>query len=138
MNRNDHIPPKWTAVRIDESQHCSEGFLERCGGKVYGIYLADLNSVTYCCEITPSYCLIPVDLVAEEYPEEEDGREALYCELLENLGYDAVYMHCRDVDKMSDDNRSELSISLDEEDWRDDPERGEDEAFEHYHGCPAF
>ena len=140
MNRNEHVPPKWTAVRIDESQHCGEEFLERCGGKVYAVYLVDMNSVTYCCEITPSYCMIPIDLVAGEYPDDEASREKLYEELQQAMWEtDMVsYMHCRSVDRLPAESKWSIELQLDEEEWREDPLRCEDNAREVYTGCPAF
>ena len=139
MNRNEPIPPNWTAVKIDESRDCDPEFLKRCGGKCYQIYLYDANCVTYCCEVTPSYCMIPTDLVAEKYPEDDGEREALYEELREVLSQiDGVsYMHCHYVDGMLDEAKHALQLSVDPEDWETEL-RGEDEAREEYQGCPVF
>jgi len=140
MNRNEHVPPNWVAVRLDESQHCEPEFLTRCGGKVWGVYLVDTQCVTHCCEFAPSYCMIPVDLVAGDYPEDEQERESLYDELREVLGQtnEISYMHCRAVDRLPDEHKADLGLSLDPEDWEDDANRGEDFAREEYQGNPLF
>lgn len=140
----EKITPRWHAVKIDESRFCSPDFLERCGGGVFQVYLVNLAEVTYCCEITPSYCLIPVDLVAKEYPDEdvpggEERRNALYEELLEvNNQADVQYMHCSDFDRtVPAEDRHDLTPRLDLEDL-EDGDTGEDVARENYQGNPVW
>ena len=123
------MTPQWTAVRVDVSRHCNPEFLGRCGGKVYQVYLYNAHSVTHCCEITPSYELIPVDLVAEDYPEDAETREALYEELREVAcadGDNVTYMHCRGIDALPDDVKRTLHAP------------NEDDAVEAYQGSPCF
>lgn len=138
MSREETLPPNWIAVKIDESHFCEAQTLERCGGKIYGIYLVDTNSVTHCCEITPSYCMIPLALVAESMPEDEVGYDLLsdflaWCAAQE----DVRYMHCKDIDSLAAECRADLGLKLDPEDWQDDL-RGEDNAREAYQSCPSW
>ena len=127
----DEIPRKWTAVRVDETGHCGEEFVARCGGKVHQVYLFDANEVTYCCSLTPSYGLIPVEVVAEKYPEGEATREALFDELTTAMeGAEFAYMDCSTIDRLSDENKVE-QVGLEND-------ASEDEVLEHYHGSPTF
>lgn len=71
------------------------------------MYAFDRNERTFCCELTPSYCLmflaadcVPVDTLSD------DEREALY-ELVIDGSRDTehvMYMHCRDVDRMLEEH----------------------------------
>jgi len=81
-----NIKPKFRVVAIDETEHWSDDI--KAQGKVWGVYLVDMNRYTYCCELTPSlelhflyYVAIPKkrtkdrkvaddfqDLVDENYP----------------------------------------------------------------------
>jgi len=139
MNRNEHVPPNWIAVKIDESEHCDREFLARCGGKVFQIYLVDTSIQTHCCELTPSYGMVPIDLVAESYPDDEQARETLYEDLMDASNVaEFCYRHCRHVDRLPDDHKVDLGLALDPEDWQDDPDRGEDFAREEYQGGQRF
>lgn len=125
-------PRKWTAVRVDVTGHCREDFVARCGGKVYEVFLFDANEVTYCCEVTPSYCLYPVSLEAGDLPEEEDVRNRLFEELIDARHEleDVCYMHCRDVDRLPDDDKVEQKgLEID---------ASFDDVHESYHQCPDF
>lgn len=128
----DEVPRKWTAVRVDVTGHCGEEFVARCGGKVYEVCLYDANERTYCCEVTPSYCLYPVDLTAGSLPEEDAARERLFEELLDARHEleDVCYMHCSDVDRLPEEDKVEQE-GLE----RDAPF---DDVHEHYHQCPDF
>jgi len=79
----DDIKPKFIACLIDVSAHCSEEFLARCGGKVYLSGFYDDNLDTHCCSFTPMVDVTYMGYVAEEYPEDEEAREALHEELMD-------------------------------------------------------
>ena len=129
----NEIPRKWTAVRVDETRHCGEEFVARCGGKVHQVYLFDANEVTYCCSLTPSYALYPVEVVAEEYPEEEGAREALFADLLEAMhGTESVcYYDCGVINRISEENKVSQMRGL-------AADADEDDALEFYQGNPDF
>ena len=102
----NEIPRKWTAVRVDETGHCGEEFVARCGGKVFQVYLFDANEVTYCCEVTPSYALYPIAVVAGEYPESDEAQQVLFEELLEaGHGAEMAYMHCSMIDRLDAEHK---------------------------------
>lgn len=134
------VTPKWFAIKLDESEHCEPEFLKRCGGKCYQIYLVDMSTHTHLCEFTPSYCLIPVELVAEKYPEDDDAREELYEELREvfyETCNEVSYMHCHHIDGLPDDCKDDLQLTFEDDEW-DDENRGEEVAMEYYQGNPTW
>lgn len=59
---------KWMVVKIEETQHWP---LVSEGTKVYGVYLVDLNEVTYLCEMRPSHYLYHLYNVADTDSESE-------------------------------------------------------------------
>ena len=125
------IPRKWTAVAVDLSMHCQADFLARCGGKVFEVYLFDANELTYCCSVTPSYCLYSMGLIPETYPEDETVREQLCEELLEgDHDSDVAYMDCVFIDRLGDDRKALVG--------RLEADADEDAAREVYQGTPSF
>jgi hypothetical protein len=129
----NETPRKWTAVRVDETGHCSDDFVASCGGKVYQVYLFDANEVTYCCSTTPAYCLYPVAVTPETYPEDEGVRESLFEKLLEAMhgAPDVSYMDCSMIDRLPEEDKAGMMRWLRADD-------GEDEAIEFYQGNPDF
>jgi len=100
----------YRVLKIDESEHITDPeFLERCGGKVYSVYLYNDQEVTHCCELTPSYWLYEVDVIAESYPEDPEESDKLY----EDLRYcrndqGGIYIHCHSVDSMKSEEFGEF------------------------------
>jgi hypothetical protein len=138
MNRNEPIPPNWLAVRIDESEYCDPEFLARCGGKVYGVYLVDTNSVTYCCSPERTYCLTLVDTVCEDTPDDPNESDRLMTELMEctQESPDVMYVNLSAVDNLPDENKAQQPLP---EDWSEDGEnRGFEDVREAYCGSPDF
>lgn len=138
IDRNRDVPPNWVAVRIDESQYCDPAFLERCGGKCYGVYLVDTNSVTYCCSTTPAYCLYLVDTVCEETPDDPIASDKLMTELMEvtQESPQVMYVDLSVVDRLSDENKAPQDTP---DEWEEDGEdRGFEDVREAYCGCPSF
>jgi len=93
-------------VKINETQHWNKEFLKRHNlKKMLGVYVFNSNEATHCCELTPSYCLyfIRTEYEFEVYPE-DDIREDIDLEIIEsdNNMDQTIYMHCRNVDKISD------------------------------------
>jgi len=133
---NPDIPPKMTACLIDVSEHCSEDFLAKCGGKIYMSGFYDDNVNTYCCSTTPSVFVDVIELVPETYPEDEDAREALSEELLEaHTADDSGYYNRRDIERMRADHPErfkDLGMTFDED------ENPEEMVREHLCGNPVF
>ena len=131
---NSDIPPKMTACLIDVSEHCSEEFLDRCGGKVYLSGFFDDSVNTYCCSLTPSVYVEGLEFVPERYPEDEELSEELNGELLENAA-EGSYVNRSDIERMrkeSPDNFEVLELTFDED---DDPS---EVAREYLQGNPRF
>lgn len=138
MSTNENITPNWIAVRIDESEFCDPDFLARCGGKVWGVYLVDTNSVTHCCEPTASYCLTLVDTVCEATPEDPEKSDRLMTELMEctQESPQVAYVHCSVLDSFPEGDKATQPVP---EDWAEDGEdRGFEEVREGYCGTPDF
>ena len=98
-----HFVTQYGVVAVDETAHWTDpAFVERCGGKIWTLYVYNPNEVTHLCEITPSYYLEPLDYYPASLPEDENAREEIYDTLLETLCLQeqATYMHCRHVDAL--------------------------------------
>jgi hypothetical protein len=103
------IIPEWYTYRRDVSDgytHSEEGraLLERCGGKIYEIYVFDFRRHVCCCEITPSYELWYVESIpGGEEPEGEYDQDL--DEVLRDANRDnepVIYIHTRDIDEKGD------------------------------------
>jgi len=104
------------AVRIEDTRYWCDNIRSKVK-HIYGVYLYDQSVVTCCCEVTPSYCMIPIDLVAGEYPDDDDARDRLYSDLREAMWENDTdsYMHCRSVDRLPEESKRSIEIQLDEE-----------------------
>ena len=137
IDRNRHVPPNWIAVRINETSYFDERFVERCGGAVYGIYLVDTNSVTYCCSAEKTYCLHLMDTVSERILHDDEASEQLHEELME-ISQDSpkiVYVQCHAIDEMPEEHRAAQPTP---DDWSAMDDRGYAEVREGYCGNPDF
>ena len=106
------IQPRWTAalIRVPDN-HVDPDFLARCGGALYeSVFFDDSVNVHLCC-LTPSVGLEVLELVAGEYPKDEDAREALYDELMDPF-HDAVesfyYMNRSDLERLKKNTSRKL------------------------------
>ena len=101
------IQPRWTAalLRVPDA-HVDPDFLARCGGVVYESVFFDDSVNVHICSLTPSVGLEVLELVAGEYPEDDDAREALYDELMEaHSGSEGFYyMNRSDVERLKKAN----------------------------------
>ena len=95
--------PKFIIVAINETNYWDLSDLQEVE-KVYGVYLVDLNRITHCCEITPSYYLhwITDDYTLKESFSEvsEDRREYIEDYIRYNCCKDGNYYHCKYVDSI--------------------------------------
>jgi len=122
-------------VREETSLWCDE-LLKRVG-KMFGVYLYDPSTVTHCCELTPSYALEFVGSHPLVIPDDDDGRERLWDEIMEGDSQcePCSYFHCGDIDRMPTIKRGELKSGTYElpQEW-DDME----EAREWWQGNPDY
>lgn len=101
--------PDWWLVKIDERQHWREDIQAKTTA-IYGVYAFDRNERTFCCELTPSYCLwfIACDEVPSGEPTEEQ-REALNELILTGSAQSepVSYYHVRLIERLMEE-RPEL------------------------------
>jgi len=83
-------------IAIDETRYWDDD-TQKIAGTIYTVYLYNPNSVTHCCELTPSYCMYEVGVFPINTPEDDDECESFLDLMTENSNFDAIYMHCSDV-----------------------------------------
>jgi hypothetical protein len=97
----ERVKPDFRYIAIDETRHwMDENLIKKCGGKIFGIYVFDANSRTYCCELTPSYELNFLRSEPLTLPEDDEERERV-CEMVSDADRDTepvAYYHCRTID----------------------------------------
>lgn len=103
---------KFRVLLLDETENWQEDIVKAAGGQILGVYLYNPNSVTHCCELTPSFDLIFMNSVPLEYPEDETARDVLQMDLLEGNAQceSDIYMHCHDVDKLPHIRRGQFKV----------------------------
>lgn len=115
------IKPNYCLIKLDERQFWNEEISGQTKA-MYGVYAFDRNERTFCCEITPSYCLV---FVANDYEEiddlSEEERDSLNEKVLSASNEPVTYMHVRTVEKIIADHperfRSlDVEIETDESD----------------------
>ena len=80
-------------VAIDETYAWSEDIVAKAG-KIQQVYLYDERVVTFMCEMTPSYRLIPLYFLTE-HRVDDDTHEVMMAQPSEE-----TYIHVRSVDAM--------------------------------------
>ena len=139
--RSENLPPDWRAVRFDETKYWDRKFLDEYGvDKMFGVYLVDLSSVTYCCSLTPAYEMNFVGSAVDGGPDDEEQRETFHEEVMTaDNGSDLVsYMTCRNIQNHLKDEKNQDKIEVDEDDWKEDPDSGFEVAREYYAGNPTW
>lgn len=54
MNEPRSIKPDFRVVKIDVTRHwCAD--IQQRAGRLWNVYLVDVSTRVYCCEMTPSY-----------------------------------------------------------------------------------
>ena len=141
--------PKFYAIRINETEYFKD-WLEKYtyGGKIYGVYIYDANEHTYCCEVTPSYCLYPVGYALEwdsmdlEEMAAKSGISTDELEEIENtIDENVTYIHCGSIDRLPDTDKvlqCDYSLESNSSDWDETYRYLLDKTEEHYRGNPDF
>lgn len=112
---------KPTLIMLDETNDWQPAIIEKTG-RMFTIYLYDADEVTHCCEITPSYYLIPIDWAAEKYVVDtlgDEEAEAFRGNLDEDwrTSTDPIYVHCASIDRIQEidaDGRRRRFVSVNE------------------------
>jgi hypothetical protein len=109
-------------VKFETTQNWREEFLKELGiTKVHTWYIFNSNEVTNCCEITPSYELLPVAEEPENvYDMTQENREMFYENATGNLSEDSIYMHCNSVDPIAKDLPSEFTVEYNDDEAIDE------------------
>ena len=84
-------------VAIEETRNWREDIANACG-RIFEVYLYNKNEHTYCCELAPSYTLIPLYSYAEKEITDEIAEELMNGDSLCN---DVTYVHVSSVDKLN-------------------------------------
>lgn len=91
---------KWAVVKIDETVNWrGPDRIMKAAGRIFGCYLVDLASNTYCCEMTPSFELNFIESQCANYIADDELNQKVYDFLQEgDAGTPLVrYMHCHTV-----------------------------------------
>jgi len=132
-----HIRPAnwWVEVRLDETRHWHWDILNAIlgkEGKVYGVYIFDAMTHTYCCEMTPSYWLRHVyDFTSVFLPEsmlDEFDRHS-------TVDSNDHYFHTTDIEAIDDGDKYDLGIFGN---LGDTPEEIEEQVREYVQGNPYW
>jgi hypothetical protein len=93
--------PQFRLVAVHEDGWDQE-ILDRCGGKIWTVYLYDYRRNVHVCELTPSYECHYIETYPEVRPDDDEEYEALQ-DLLDEAQSDngtVDYYHCRGIDKI--------------------------------------
>lgn len=102
------IRPDFWLIKFDQTEYWHlEPRLMQYIKRIIQICLMDRNENTYCCEMTPSYCLFPVETRADLHDPLYDGsnaseqlRDEIESEISRWQDADCFYIHCRSVDNL--------------------------------------
>lgn len=132
----DALPLDLRFVVFDETRYYSAEIREKAG-KVCQTYVYDANRVTHCCEITPSFTLIPFYTQAMNYFEDDAARAALDEVLtLANAQAEVRYVHCRAIEAIP--NTHKRKYHLVERDLDEDYQKQFDSVLDHLHSNPPM
>ena len=94
---NPNVKPDIKYVKIDDTGHWAQGFLEKYGiTKMVGVYIFDANEYTYCCEITPSHWLEFIETQPEPTLDMDQDTYEELCEEIREAEFNNdndCYMH---------------------------------------------
>jgi len=114
------IKPDFKNVRINETHHYPKHIQEKFGN-IYSTHLFDKNEHTYCCSLTPSYCLHYLGTVVEfknDDDHNDDDLVNLRDELETDPNYELInYYNCNVIDNLPEDDFDSCFTS-DDEDWK--------------------
>lgn len=104
-------------IAINETSYWNEQIVAHTG-RIYGLYLVDLDRKVHCCEITPSYELYFIESVTEATISDELDMEIIDADM--HYSDQVVYWHCHAVDRMAPEWFDPVSlVDIDEEDLGD-------------------
>lgn len=87
---------RFAVVRLEQTQMWKLDTPLHPDAKIFGVYLVDLNEVTHCCEVTPSYCLHFLYNTGNLWLTDEQQEEVMSMTDEERC----MYMHCSAIDRL--------------------------------------
>lgn len=114
---------KWVVIKVDETHHWT---IAPEGTKVYGIFLVDLNEVTYLCEMRPSHYCYHLYNLAEPANEE--------IETADIFDDQNIYMHTTVLDALP----KHTCGPVEDHEIEDSYETMVETYIEHYQGNHVF
>lgn len=139
--------PKFYSIRIDETEYFKDWLKKYSfNGKIYGIYIYDANEQTYCCEMTPSYCLYPVgyhlewdEMTIEEMAAKSGIPEDEIDDLENSIDGDVTYIHCGSIDRLPETEKVlKCDYNLYPDEWEETYRYLLDHTEENYRGNPDW
>lgn len=88
---------RFKVVLLDESRYYDPDFLMRCGAKIMRAFLFDACRPVYCCEIRPSYELIPLGSSCAAQLSDEQYEELASIDAMHN---EVEYHLCSYIDAL--------------------------------------
>jgi len=116
---------KFNLVALEETQHWDPEITNKTG-RIFTVYAYNPEEATNCCEITPSYYLIPVDFFCENTLS-DSLQESVYREWA--IATDPFYAHCSTIDRMPE-KRDGFLVRYESKNDFDD----EDSALDYFQG----
>jgi len=116
---------KFNLVALEETQYWNPEIIQKTG-RIFTAYAYTPDEATHCCEITPSYYLIPVDFFTEKEIDDEFQGELLGDW---RAATEPCYVHCSSIDRMPEKIDGFLVKHEDANDFED-----EEEAIDYFGG----
>lgn len=93
---------KFVLIKLDETKYWNKGTVLVKVGRIFGLYAADLSSITHCCELTPSYELNFVKSECKcDYTDEVDWELIDDYIITGNAERELVsYVHCSSINAL--------------------------------------
>jgi hypothetical protein len=90
-------------VKLDTTHEWDEETLKKLGiTKVETWYIFDSTKAVYCCEIMPSYDLLPVYCApVNEFDMTDENRDEFYDISALSPADDSIYVHCSQIDPIA-------------------------------------
>lgn len=116
---------KFALVALEETKYWDPEIIKKTG-RIFTTYAYNPEEATNCCEITPSYYLIPVDFFCENTIS-DSFQESVYHDW--SIATEPCYVHCHVIDNMAEVNSGFLVKYESKNDFED-----EDQALDYFQG----
>ena len=107
--------PDFRVVKLDDTKYWHEDIVA-LAGRIWSVYLVDVSTYVYCCELTPSYCLEFIGSTWERSPEDSSEAEKLW-EQINEVDIDSSDVAYVNVGDLSLDDAERMGP--DEKEWKE-------------------